>query len=200
VTVPSEDRDELAEARARREVRAATGLGTLSKPVSITRIITAQDPPALGMPTDVPVEDLYPGQDAGAASLVPTAMRILDECLQRLNAASHAVQAGDLVAADDESQHLWPSLVELFCCRRLGDGFGMVVVALRHSFDNQAGMPFSLSQLQSLRLAFTSLRQEPFLLDDRAVQVVLELEATGLKTDVAALDHLADEDEEQSVR
>ena len=83
-------------------------------------------------------------------------------------------------------------LPELFCCRSLGDGFGIVVNGLMCAFQNLAGIPLRRDQAEKVRQTLIKLRSEPFLRADDAVQTIDVLEEVGLVLEPAEFNYLAD--------
>jgi len=80
-------------------------------------------------------------------------------------------------------QRLQSLLPELFYCRDLGDGFGAIINALKFSFENAHGTPFSEGQISLIGQAVERIRQEPFLHFEQAAELVGKLEDADLTVD-----------------
>ena len=149
-------------------------------------------------PRVVPIDGSpqFEAEPIGIDSLYPElslVRPILGHALGALAAAKEAVQEslealkrGELISSDESMQRLQALLPELFYCRDLGDGFGAIINAIRFSFENAHGTPFSEGQIRLVGLAVERLRQEPFLAFDQAAEFVGRLEDAGLNVDPSA--------------
>jgi hypothetical protein len=90
-------------------------------------------------------------------------------------------------------------LPELFCLRRLGDGFGGLINSVYVALSNKAGMPLEAGQIRVVAKALRRLRQEPFMPFESAVDVVMGLEDSGLEPDPPALAYLAELSDDEGV-
>lgn len=131
------------------------------------------------------IDSLYP-----EASVVHPA---LGHALRGLAAAKEAAQEslealkrGELISSDESMQRLQALLPELFYCRDLGDGFGAIINALKFSFENAHGTPFSQEQIRLIGQVVERIRQEPFLQFEQAAELVGKLEDAGLRVDPSA--------------
>ncbi len=122
-----------------------------------------------------------------------SAIHLIDNAVKRIDDALSAFLSDDVVAADDETNHLHMLLNELFCCRDLGDGLGAIVNAMAIALESQAGVPLDEIRIRAFRLALGRLRAEPYLDFDSALAVIDRLEAAGLRVEPASLDKVADE-------
>jgi hypothetical protein len=142
----------------------------------------------------IQIDSLYP-----EASVVRP---ILGHALRGLAAEKDAVQEslealkrGELISSDESMQRLQALLPELFYCRDLGDGFGAIINALKFSFENAHGAPFSEGQIRLIGQVVERIRQEPFLQFEDAAELVGKLDDVGLTVDppgLAALGELVD--------
>jgi hypothetical protein len=123
--------------------------------------------------------DLYPVRHAFAPEHV-TALRLLGLAVKRTERSLKAMDEGDEIAADSEAQKVQMLLPELFCCRSLGDGFGIVVSGLLGAFESLKGNPPSVLQLRTLNRLFSLLRDKPFLSSDEGDEQLEQLEAAQL--------------------
>jgi len=120
--------------------------------------------------------ELYPVRHAFSVEHV-TALRLLGLAIGRTQRALSAMNDGDEIAADSETQKVQMLLPELFCCRSLGDGFGTVVNGLLSAFESLQGNPPSGAQLRTLSRVFSLLKDKPFLNCDEADEQLEHLEA-----------------------
>src|SRR5690349_17303707 len=113
-----------------------TNTGYISPPSAADWRETSFIPPQ-EKDSDLPLEDIYTNPEAislelrNAMSLTPQAVKLAVE-------ANEDLESGDFIASDAAMMKLRLILPELFCCRRLGDGFGAVINALMSSFENRA--------------------------------------------------------------
>jgi len=87
-------------------------------------------------------------------------------------------------------------LPELFCCREIGDGFGAIVNALKYSFANASGNLFTRGQLETIVRVLSTLSNEPFLRFETAVDLISDLEDSGLDVDPPVIAELLANDVE----
>jgi len=145
------------------------------------------------------VADIYP--DLSAGSSLAIVFKVVPDVVARLHLARESLVQENLIAADDNVCHARALLTELFCCRDLGDGFGMLINGLMIAFENRRGIPLEATQVQSVVSSLERLLREPALDVNDAADELLALDSSGLQTDPAELDALADldrgEDEEK---
>lgn len=139
----------------------------------------------------ITTEELY-SQFENVSPELSSAIRLLSVSLQHIDEALLAHRKNDDIAADDAVQKVQALLPELFCCRSLGDGYGIVVNALMCGFQNLAGIPLSREQTEKIRHTLVKLRSEPFLREDEAVKAVTALEEVGLVIEPAEFEYLAE--------
>ena len=164
------------------------------------KVVSIDNSPQFSSESSEPlsIDDLYPEPTVIGSELGP-ALRLLAEGKTAIEESMGALKRGEIMAADDHLQRLQVMLPELFCCRALGDGFGAIVNALKFSFLNAEGAPFTGEQIEAVAGAVQGLRAEPFLRFDRAVSVITRLEDAGLRVDpptLVALTDLMDDDQE----
>jgi len=156
--------------------------------------------PTLEMPgpaaTEVPgrpitMEELYPSIENVSPEL-NSAVHLLSLCLEYADQALEAHRENDLIDADDAVQRIQGILPELFCCRSLGDGFGIVINGLMCAFQNLAGVPLQREQIEKIRLTLMRLRTEPFLRAEDAVSMINALDDVELVVEPAEFKYLAD--------
>ena len=94
----------------------------------------------------------------------------------------------DSISADDLVQRIQPVLRELFCCRSLGDGFGIVVNALIWGIENRHGAIVERRHIAAIAKALSVIHSEPFLSSDDAVDITFHLEEAGFDIEPAAFD------------
>ena len=121
-----------------------------------------------------------------------SAVRLLSLCLEHIGQALEADRRNDPIEADDATQRLQGLLPELFCCRSLGDGFGIIVNGLMCGFQNLGGIPLRREQMEKVRQVLIKLHSEPFLRAEDAVKTITALDESGLVLEPAEFDYLAD--------
>jgi len=130
------------------------------------------------------LEDLYRASEVGSLELT-SAMKLLPEAVKWTELAISALDAMELFQADDAMLHVHSLMPELFCCRTLGEGFGVVVNAVLSSFENRNGSPMEKPQIEAIRRALLAIRSSPRITFDHALDYVTAMETAGL--DVAPL-------------
>jgi hypothetical protein len=88
--------------------------------------------------------------------------------------------AANNLLADTEIQKLQVLLPELFCCRRLGDGFGTIINSFMSAFEVLAGATPDVNQVRAMNRVLQVLMDKPFLSADEAYDQVELLESVGL--------------------
>jgi hypothetical protein len=139
----------------------------------------------------ISTEDLYASFENVSLELT-SAVRLLSICLQHIGVAMEAQRNNNPIEADDAIQRLQGLLPELFCCRGLGDGFGLVINAIMCGFQNQAGNPLDRQQVEKLRQTIAKLRTEPFMREDEALNTIILLEDVGFVVEPPEFEYLAD--------
>ncbi len=108
---------------------------------------------------------------------------LLGESINVLEQAKEAVEADDKLMAQDAITRLRPVLMELFCCRDIGDGFGEIVRACQVAVLNLGDDTPSRDQVVELKWVLSRIRKEPFISFEDAVVPVISLENSGLVVD-----------------
>jgi len=149
--------------------------------------------PVTGRPTArrITTEELY-SRFENVSPELNSAVRLLSLSLEYIDQSLLAHRDNDSIEADDATQRMQGLLPELFCCRSLGDGFGIVVNGLMCAFQNLAGIPLRRDQAEKVRQTLIKLRSEPFLRAEDAVQSIDVLEEVGLVLEPAEFNYLAD--------
>lgn len=137
----------------------------------------------------IPTEELY-SEFENVSPELRSAIQLLSLSLQHLDQALSSLRENDSIGADDAVQRVQSVLPELFCCRNLGDAYGMVVNALVCGFQNLAGVPLNRSQMERIRQTLVKLRTEPFLREGDALKVISALEDAGLVVEPAEFEVL----------
>ncbi len=167
------------------------------------RPLPQEDPPAVpkltAIETPIEIDDLYPAQEAGSPDL-SRALRLLSSALQAIHEAIELLQEGDPIGSDLAAQRLYGILVELFNCRRLGDGFGAVVNAIQCAIENLNGLPLDLKQTRAIGQILTTLRAEPYMAFSVAAVRLDGLEDVGLSISPQGFEYLAEWLDGQSLR
>jgi hypothetical protein len=176
----------------------STGVIESENPTPAIRIISAGQT-LEGSEGQISTEDLYSNFENVSLEL-KTADRIISDCLEHTQRAIAAHRDGELIMADDAMQSVQGLIPELFCCRSLGEGFGIIINGILCAFQNLAGAPLGREQVDSIRRTFQSLRAEPFVSAEIAVDKLGELERVGLKVEPPEFHILADLLDEQSLR
>jgi len=136
-------------------------------------------------------DDLYPERAAVSREL-DTALRLLKEATTSAEEAVRAFEQHEEVKADDAFQRLQMLLPELFCCRKLSDGFAAVVNAVMCAFENLEGLPPTAKQATGILDAIRSIRMTPFTGAEQAAAIVERLEEADLAVEPPAFKYLAD--------
>jgi len=128
------------------------------------------------------IDSLYP-EASVVRPILGHALRLLAAAKEAAQESVEALKRGELISSDESMQRLQSLLPELFYCRDLGDGFGAIINALKFSFENAHGTPFSEGQISLIGQAVERIRQEPFLHFEQAAELVGKLEDADLTVD-----------------
>ncbi len=131
-------------------------------------------------------DELYPARHAFSREHI-TALRLLNLAIGRSRRALDAIATNNMIAADTEIQKLQVLLPELFCCRRLGDGFGTIISSFMSAFEGLAGNTPDVNQIRAMNRVLQLLKEKPFLSADEADDQVEVLESVGLSSYPAEL-------------
>jgi hypothetical protein len=130
------------------------------------------------------------GASAPCAVIVVAALSLLADSIEVLGEARIADQKKDVVTADRYVERFQANLPGLFALRKIGDGYGVIVNSLHFAFISQRGKPLSFEQLTTVWRVVRELRNAPFVLFERALDYVEELEKCGLKVDPPIISEL----------
>jgi len=136
----------------------------------------------------IEIDQLYPATEGAhpellkALGLLADAIALLDQA--RVAALNNALDADRLV------QRVQVLLPTLFTCRRLGDGYGLVINSLHFAFINLRGKPLSKEQINAVWRVLKELRNRPFLTFEQALNCVSEFEEVRLEVDPTVLSEL----------
>lgn len=139
----------------------------------------------------ISIDELYLAREVIRHEL-GAALALLADGRRLAAAALQAFYAGDELGADDQMQHLFSLLPELFCCRTLSDSFGAVINALFHSLKNLKGTPPTADQMKTILKILSHLRDEPFMPFSSAADLIALLEEVGMITEPSAIEFLSD--------
>ncbi|MCI0491279.1 MAG: hypothetical protein L0229_32210 [Blastocatellia bacterium] len=147
--------------------------------------------PKKNLSGQISIDDLYPARQAISPEL-STALHLLNEGIANVEEALSALEARNDIGADAAIQRLQALLPELFCCRQLSDSFGAIIVATFHALRNSSGQPLKKRQMVALGKILRSIRDEPFMSYDKAVDEIIELENVGFVVEPKEFEYLAD--------
>jgi len=136
------------------------------------------------------IEQIYRAPEAGSLALA-TALRLLPAVVERCRSALAAIEFGDLIQSDDAMIHVHSMLPELFCCRRLGEGFTAIVNAVLSAFEGQKGLPMDKAQIETIYRALAAVRSEPGISFSHSLDYVAAMEGADLNISPSGLDELA---------
>ena len=139
----------------------------------------------------ISTEALYPDLNDPEPTLMVMVIRLLQAARKYLNEAMESAKREDWFASDNAMMLFENLLPELFCCREIGDGFGLIINDLNVILKNKY-QPFNLSQISIIYNVVTSLYHRPFLDFDQALDKIEVFRKNGLNPDIAELDALAE--------
>jgi hypothetical protein len=134
-----------------------------------------------------------------ASPLLRDCVRLLSEAIDLCVHAIQAIDKGQKIVSDDCMQRLGALTPGLFDKRRIGDGYGMLINAIRFSFINKRGIPFSKIEIHSIRRTLEQLRSHPFMGLEDSVAASESLEDAGLEIDPEPLTALLVDAEEMGL-
>jgi hypothetical protein len=163
------------------------------------RLTTGMDLPAevRVSPSTVPqgplsLDDIYRSLNEAGSIELRAAVTLLRDALKWTDSAISFLESAEPIHADDAMQHVRAIVPELFCCRKLGDGFGSIVNAVQSSLENQHGNPLTENQTRSIRAALHRVLNEPLISFEAAVDQIDRLEAAGLSVDPSFMEAVAE--------
>jgi hypothetical protein len=137
----------------------------------------------------ISIDEIYRAPEADTK--IGNVLKTLRESAANCDKAVTALDNSDPIGADSLMMEVRAVLPELFCVRRIGDGFAEVINALESSFENLSGELFSLAQIRAIRDALIGARNEPRMSFEKSLRYVLALEDVGLKTEPTDIDTIA---------
>jgi hypothetical protein len=137
---------------------------------------------SLALAPVIEIDKLYPATRDSKSQLV-TAIGLLADAIELLSKARIAAQKSHSVEADRFTQRFEAILPDLFRCRRVGDGYGVIINSLHFAAINKNGEPFSLDELTTVWRILKELRNSPFVEFEQALDYVEEFENCGLRVD-----------------
>jgi hypothetical protein len=115
--------------------------------------------------------------------------RMMETATARIEAACTRFEEGDRMQALIEIQLLETVLMEMFCCRQVGEGFSAVVVALRNASLHLHGEEaLTIDHFYAMRGAMRSLASDPTLSENAAIDIAMELEDAGLRVETGLVE------------
>ena len=144
----------------------------------------------------IEIDKLYPATE-GSDAYVTTALGLLAEAIDKLQAARIAAQDKDIVTADRHVQRFQARLPELFRLRKIGDGYAVIVNSLHFALINQHGRPLTSEQITTIWRVLKELRNAPFVPFEQALDRVVELEECGLRVDPPIITELVPESDDE---
>jgi hypothetical protein len=140
----------------------------------------------------VTVEDLYHSPELIESPYLRNALRLISEALRDVDNALESLSDGDRVGADDAMQHYQVQLPQLFACRSIGEGFGLLTSSLQNAVTQLRGEPMNDAQIRAVRSALGALRSEPFMTFDASMEHVSRLERVKLNVDPPKFEYLVE--------
>jgi hypothetical protein len=123
------------------------------------------------------IENIYPDKIPGEMG---TAIECLSKSIDLIE--NSIIEFGDnRVISDEYMQQFQALLPDLFYCRTIGEGFGIIITTLMIAISNKNGIPLELDQLIILKYVLVSLKREPFLSTSKAVKLCDDLNEKGFE-------------------
>lgn len=160
-----------------------------TRPLGTSRAVETQGANALVMRIDT--ARLYDAP-IGDTSNIVRALELLKELSDHFSAAR---KAEDSIDADRFLQHAQALLPRLFSLRSIGGGFGLIVNSLYIAFTNLHGIPMTPKQIDAGWRLVRELKTYPAISLERGIDLVEELEESGLEVDPPELAALLEDTE-----
>lgn len=144
----------------------------------------------------IPIDKLYPAS-AGTEKIVVRVLGLLADAIALLGNGRNALRNNEPVSADRFTQRFKMMLPDLFSCREIGDGYGVVINSIHFAAINLHGVPLSDKQLITVWRVLRELRNKPFISLDEGIALVEELEASGLQVDPPVIHKLLFDSEDE---
>ena len=120
------------------------------------------------------------------------ALRLLSIAIRNVDTALELLADGDKAGADGAMQHYQVLLPELFACRSIGEGFGLLVSSLQNAATRLGGHAMEERQVRAVRSALAALRSDTIMTFDAAMEHVSSLEDANLNVNPPKFEYLAD--------
>jgi hypothetical protein len=143
-------------------------------------------------PLPVAIEDIYHSPESIGSPYLGSAWRLMSIALANVDSALELLGDGDRIGGDDAMQHYEVLLPELFACRSIGDGFGLIVSSLQNAVTRLRGRAMEEQQIRAVRSVLIALRSEPFMTFDAALTHVSRLEQVNLNVNPPNFEFLAE--------
>jgi hypothetical protein len=138
-----------------------------------------------------PIDDLYFEPEFTSTEL-QTALRLLGHAIKHCDRAIEYSHRSLTMEVDSEIHHIQVLLPEVFCCRRLGDGFGAIVDSVQNALRQNRGLTLAGSKLRALHSILTVARNKPFIKFEEAVEVIIEFESNEFIVEPPGFDLFAE--------
>ncbi|MBZ5625246.1 MAG: hypothetical protein LAQ69_42080 [Acidobacteriia bacterium] len=143
-------------------------------------------------PALVSIADIYYSPESIGSPYLRNALRLLSMAVKNVESALELLSDGDMIGGDDAMQHYQVLLPELFACRSIGEGFGLLVSSLLNAVTSLRGQSMVERQVRAVRSVLIELSSEPFMSFDAALVHVLRLEQADLNVDPPNFEFLAE--------
>lgn len=127
----------------------------------------------------IEIDRLYEAPPGSTSQIV----RALELLKQAIDFFSEAKKSDNPMDSDRFVQRAQLALPNLFACRSIGDGFGVIINSLHFAFTNLRGTPLTSDQLSVIWRILRELRVRPIMSLEQGIQQAEELEKCGLIVD-----------------
>lgn len=135
-------------------------------------------------------EESYHSPELNGSPYLKNALRLLSMAMGRIDRALEFLADEDKTGVAMQRYQLL--LPELFACRSLGEGFGLIVSSLQNAATRLPGHAMDEQQIRTVRSALAALRSDPFMTFDAAMAHVSSLEHADLNVNPPKFEYLAD--------
>lgn len=139
------------------------------------------------------ISEFYPG--LSDSSLLQRAMQLMADALGICQRVLEHLEGEDVIEADLECMRLKSVLVELFCCREIGEGYANTIDALLTGVRRFKDGPMERAQVLAIRECLHKIYDAPALSFDESFALIDLLEEAGFLTE-PDLSGLADDPDE----
>jgi len=147
----------------------------------------------------IPIDHLYPATEGARPELLK-GLKLLADAIGSLENARSQQRSGDDKVADRWIMKFQMILPDLFACRKIGDGYALIINSLHFAMINQKGKPLTLDQMTTIWRVLKEIREKPFLTFDQALAYVTEIEKAYLAVDPPILSELLSDGADEGVR